>query len=74
MMVTGFEEPPPRVPNLAPEHGSSTKPQGSQLEAEEKPVFEDLYPLYDPSVIQGRDEWDRENTTPNTPFWRRGWR
>src|ERR1039457_2144105 len=50
MMLTGFEEPPPRVPNLAPEHGSSTKPQGRQLEAEEKPIFEDLYALYDPSV------------------------
>jgi len=45
--------------------------RASSLQKAKKPNHGDAY---DPHVIRGRDEWGRENTTPNTRLYRRGWK
>jgi hypothetical protein len=60
MKVTGFRPLPPKPVRQVPDQ--------IPLEAEKLPVRE----LYDPSLIRDRDEWDRENTAPNTPLYRTG--
>jgi hypothetical protein len=60
MKVTGFSPPPPRRVRLVPD----------QIPPEPEKRFGSE--PYDPLLIRGRDEWDTENTTPNTPLYRTG--
>jgi hypothetical protein len=59
MKVTGFTLPPTPV-RPVPDRISTNAEKLSGSEP------------YDPSLIRGRDEWDRENTTPNTPLYQTG--
>jgi hypothetical protein len=59
MKVTGFRLPPTPVRRV-PDRISTNAEKLSGGEP------------YDPSLIRGRDEWDRENTTPNTTLYRTG--
>jgi hypothetical protein len=57
MKVTGFREPnPSSLPLQGPKSQAKTN-RGS---------------IRDPYVVRDRDEWDRENTIPNTRFYRTG--
>jgi hypothetical protein len=57
MKITGFRDPSPSsLPLVKPQKAEKTSYSG----------------IRDPYVVRGRDEWDRENTTPNTPLYRTG--
>lgn len=60
MKVTGFRPLPPKPVRPVPDQ---TPPEAEKRFGSEP---------YDPFLIRGRDEWDRENTTPNTPLYRTG--